>query len=156
MKPANENARPSYRQTYGYLPEPCVRLLESGPDGEELMLRVIGRLGGATVRIPVKLTTSTILVRALGDADAARVWQVWRGQGFTGEVEVDVPRMSAAYNKARRARLLALIDSGVTVQAAALRYGVTERTIYNMLARAKALGETFASSSRQMDMFPAR
>lgn len=149
------SSKPSYREIYGYLPEPCVRLLESGPDGEELMMRVIARLGGTSVRIPVRLTGHSILVRELGDADAARVWQIWRGPGAAGEIEIDVPRMSAAHQKARRVKLLALLASGCKVREAARRYGVTERTIYLMQARARELGETKLLPTPQLDLFPA-
>jgi hypothetical protein len=148
------NPRPSYRTTYGYLPEPCVRLLESGPDGEELMLRVISKLGGSSVRIPVNLSPRSILVKELGTADAAAVWRVYRGRGATGEIEVDFPRMSAAHQKARRARLLALLASGATIRAAARRLGVTERTVYAMKAKAEALGEV-EGEAPQLDLFPA-
>lgn len=146
--------RPTYRETYGYLPEPCVRLLESAADGEELMFRVIGRLGGTTVKIPVKLTANSLLVRELGAEDAERVWHIWRGQGAGGEMEFDVPRMSATQHKLRRQRLRAMIDAGTTVREAARRYTVTERTIYMMLQRARELGETSAVPSRQIDLFP--
>ncbi|WP_374653098.1 helix-turn-helix domain-containing protein [Dongia sp.] len=149
------SGKPSYRETYGYLPEPCVRLIESGADGEELMLRVIARLGGTAIRIPVRLTSRSILVRELGDSDATRVWQIWRGKGAAGEIEVDVPRMSAAQQKARRLKLLSLLAGGVTVREAARRYGVTERTIYLMQARARDLGETSLLPKPQLDLFPA-
>lgn len=148
-------AKPSYREIYGYLPEPCVRMLESGPDGEELMLRVIARLGGTSVKIPVQLSSRSLLVRELGDADASRLWQIWRGDGAGGEIEIDMPRMSAAYHKARRARLLSLIAGGVTVRESARRLSVTERTVYLMLARAKAQDETSHVAVRQFDLFPA-
>lgn len=148
-------AKPSYRETYGYLPEPCVRMLESGPDGEELMLRVIARLGGTSVKIPVQLSGRSLLVRELGDADASRLWQIWRGDGAGGEIEIDMPRMTATYQKVRRARLLSLIAAGVTVRESARRLSVTERTVYLMLARAKALGETSYFPARQFDLFPS-
>lgn len=149
------NDRPSYREIYGYLPAPCVRLLESGPDGEELMHRVIARLGGTTVRIPLRLTAKSLLVIHLGSDDAAQVWRIWRGKGAAGEIEVDVPRMSAAHQKARRLKLLALLKSGVKVREAALRYGVTERTIYLMQQRSRELGEMNLIASNQLDLFPA-
>ncbi|SOE00643.1 hypothetical protein [Caenispirillum bisanense] len=139
----------SYRQTYGYLPEPCVRLLEGGD--EELMWRVVGRLGGNTVTVPVRLTAKCILVRELGQDDAARVWRIWRGDGAGGEIEVTVPRMTHAALKVRRRRLLSLIEAGVTVRDAARRLGVTERTAYLDLARARRDGEI---ATPQLDLFP--
>jgi hypothetical protein len=147
--------RPSYRELYGYLPAPCVRLLESGPDGEELMHRVISRLGGTTVRIPLRLTSRSLLVASLGSIDAEKVWRIWRGAGAGGEIEVEFPRMSAAQQKTRRLKLLALLKSGVKVREAALRYGVTERTIYLMQQRSRELGETNLIASDQLDLFPA-
>jgi len=146
--------RPSYRETYGYLPEPCVRLLESGPDGEELMMRVIARLGGQRVKVPARLSSQTVIVRELGVSDAERLWKVWRA-GAGGEAVIVVPRMSAAANKARRARLLSLLASEVTVREAARRFGLTERAIYKMLARARELGETADLAAPQLDLFPA-
>lgn len=140
----------SYRHIYGYLPEPCVRLLEGGD--EELMWRVVGRLGGGTVTVPVRLTAQSTLVRELGQDDAARVWRIWRGDGGAGgEIAVTVPRMTHAALRHRRQRLLSLIDGGVTVREAARRLGVTERTVYLDLARARRDGE---AASPQMDLFP--
>jgi hypothetical protein len=147
--------RPSYREIYGYLPAPCVLLLESGPDGEELMHRVIARLGGTTVRIPLRLTAKSLLVIHLGQDDAAQVWRIWRGKGAAGEIEVDVPRMSAAQQKARRLKLLALLRTDVKVREAARRFGVTERTVYLMQKRSRELGETNLIASNQLDLFPA-
>jgi DNA-binding CsgD family transcriptional regulator len=147
--------QPSYIETYGFLPEPCVRLLESGPDGEELMLRVIAKIGGGYVRIPVQLTPGCDLVTDLGAADAEAVWRVWRGKGSLGEIRVHFPRMSVAHQKARRGRLLALLAAGVTVREAARRLNVTERTAYAMKARADFLGETAGGVRRQLDLFPS-
>jgi hypothetical protein len=148
-------AKPSYREIYGYLPEPCVRILESGEDGEELMLRVVGRIGGTTVKIPVQLSSRSLLVRELGAGDAGRLWQIWRGDGAGGEIEIDIPRMSAAHHKIRRARLLSELEAGTKVREAAKRFGVSERTIYLMKATAKANGETSTLPRRQLDLFPA-
>lgn len=147
--------KPSYRQIYGYLPDACVRLIESGPDGEELMHRVIARLGGTSVRLPLRLSGHSLLERELGDADAGKVWRIWRGPGAAGEIKIDVPRMSAAHQKGRRLKLLALLASGVKVRDAARRCGVTERTIYLMQARARELGETQLLPASQLDLFPA-
>src|SRR5262249_13094334 len=125
-------ARRSYIDLYGFLPEPCVRLLESGPDGEELMLRVIAKLGGSSVKIPVQLSPRAVLVQELGPDDAEAVWKIWRGDGAGGEISVDFPRMTATQQKVRRIRLLALLASGCLMREAARRMGVTERTAYAM------------------------
>lgn len=148
-------ARRSYIDVYGFLPEPCVRLLESGKGGEELMLRVIGRLGGSSVKIPVKLSANSVLVQELGPDDAEAVWKIWRGDGAGGEISVDFPRMTATQQKIRRIRLLALLESGLIMREAARRMGVTERTAYAMKGRAIALGETEADTPPQLDLFPA-
>lgn len=144
--------KPSYRELYGYLPHPCVQLLESGKDGEELMLRVVAKLGGMRVRIPAKLRADHKLVKALGAREAARVAAIWRGRG-AGEIAVDVPRMTAAAQKARRQKLLSLIGAGVTVAAAAFRLGITERSAYYMLARSREVGEI--PPDPQGDLFAA-
>jgi hypothetical protein len=145
-------ARPTYRDTYGYLPVVCVRLLESGNDGEELMARVVARLGGVTVRVPVKLSAAHRLVEALGPIDAERVWRVWRGEGAAGEIRIDVPRMTAAQTRARDRRLLSLVTGGVTVSEAARRFGLTERGAYLALSRAREAG--LGEPPRQLDLFP--
>lgn len=145
-------AKPSYREVYGYLPEPCVRLLESGKDGEELMFRVVARLGGQRVKVPVRLNADCLLVRKLGSVDAQRVWDIWRG-GTGGEMVIAVPRMSQSIFKAQRARLLSFLESGDTVRDVAARFGLTERAIYKKLARAREMGETAAT--RQLDLFPS-
>lgn len=134
-----------------------MRLLESGKHGEELMLRVIGRLGGSTVKIPVKLSASSILVEELGPDDAEAVWKIWRGDGGAGgEISVDFPRMTAAQQKVRRIRLLALLATDrMTMREAARRMGVTERTAYAMKAKAILLGEAKDDTPPQLDLFPA-
>lgn len=147
------SARPSYRETYGYLPEPCVRLLESGPDGEELMLRVVARLGGQRVKIPARLTATSVIVQELGPADAERVWKIWRGGGASqGDMLVAVPRMTAAQNKARRAKVLSYDAAGVSVREIARRMAVTEQAVYGMLRKARSNGEM---PTPQLDLFPA-
>ncbi len=133
--------RPSYREIYGYLPDACIRILESAEDGEELMLRVIARLAGQTVRVPVQLRSYSLIVRELGEADALRVWRVWRGKGTAGEIDIYIPKMTTASHKARRLKLLSLLADGLKVREAAARMKVSDRTIYLMLRKARELGE---------------
>lgn len=144
-------AKPSYREIYGNLPDPCVKLLESGPRGEELMLRVIGKAGGTCIRVPVELLATSVLVQELGRADAEAVWKIWRG---ASSVTVYFPRMTAALHKARRAKLMAMLASGMKVRIAARRLGITERSVYAMKAKAEALDEA-DTPTPQLDMFPA-
>ncbi|WP_413207989.1 hypothetical protein [Rhodospirillum sp. A1_3_36] len=144
---------PSYREQYGNLPDVCVRLLEGG--GEELMLRVVAKLKGTHVPIPVTLSVHHKLVQILGDKDAAAVHRIFRGPdgpaAAKGDFRIFVPSMFLAMQKVRRARILSLLNGGAKVWQVALRLSVSEKTIYNEIRRAKSRGETVASP--QMDLF---
>jgi hypothetical protein len=145
--------RPSYREQYGNLPDVCVKLLEGG--GEELMLRVVAKLKGTDVIIPVTLSTHCKLVHILGDKDAAAVHRIFRGPdgpaAAKGDFKIYVPSMFLAIRKMRRARILSLLAGGAPVWQVALRIDVSEKTIYNEIRRAKSRGETVADP--QMDLF---
>jgi Helix-turn-helix domain len=139
--PQAAGANPSYREAYDYLPDACVQLLESAPDGEALMHRVVDALGGQVITIPTKLFPGCKLSRILGENDAARVWKVWRGKGTAGEIKFYMPAMATAKRKQSRLKLLQFLSGGVTVSQAAASLGLSQRTIHKMLRKARELGE---------------
>ncbi len=127
------------------------------------MWRVIGRLGGQRITIPVRLANQNLLVRELGWADANAVWQAWRGRyGAGGEISVTVPRLTVARRLARARYILGLVETekAPSVREIARTLSLHERTIYDDLKLARedrtrlaAGGKAPVTTPPQLDLF---
>lgn len=95
--------------------------------GIEATLSLVEKLGGTRVYIPDGMSPSHHLVRLVGHKAAYALANAMPGE------TVDLPRCVNAVRAARDAQIRAERDSS-TVRNLALKYGLTERQIYSILA----------------------
>lgn len=85
-------------------------------------------LGGTCVYVPERMTPEHVLVRVLGHKAAYTLAETFGGEQIT------VPRCARALRNARNRQLRSRRDAGHSISSLALRYDMTMRQVYNVLA----------------------
>lgn len=96
--------------------------------GLEQALRLVDAFGGVRVYVPERMTPEHILVRVIGHNSA---WQL--ASHFGGE-QLSVPRCVSGLRSVRNAQIRRERQAGASPAQLALRYGMTERQVYSILA----------------------
>lgn len=109
--------------------------------GMERTLALVERLGGVRVYVPEKMVPDHQLVRVVGHHAAYQL-----AERFGGEPLV-LPRCAEALRGVRNSRIRSEREGGATPAQLALRFALTERQVYAILAAAEP------ASERQQSMF---
>lgn len=111
--------------------------------GLEATHKLVSAYGGTRLRVPVKMPETHPLAELLG-LEAARALSC-----HYGLEEFDVPTASAAIKRARNHRMyLEHHEEGVSARRLALKYRLTERRVWEILAEGD-------QDDRQVDLFEA-
>lgn len=91
-------------------------------------LKLVEAYGGVRLYVPKKIDAAHELARLIGLDHATTL-----AETYGGEDHFDIPRAVAATRAARDSRIRADRAAGMTHRELALRYGLTERQIRNIL-----------------------
>ncbi|MCS4503874.1 hypothetical protein NYO91_07260 [Arhodomonas aquaeolei] len=109
-----------------HLPHTLTEVVET--IGMDTTLQLVESLGGVRVYVPENMRPDHVLVRVIGHRAAWRM-----AERFGGEPLV-LPRCAASLRAERNARIRRERAGGATPAQLALRYGLTERQVYAILA----------------------
>ncbi len=112
--------------------------------GLDAALKLAHRFGGQSIYVSADPTADSPLALAFGIETARAIG------GLLGSGEVTVPVAAAAAFRARRAEILRLRDEGRTVREIAETLGISERSVWYSLARAR---RDEIEDARQMKLF---
>lgn len=121
-----------------YLPASLADVVDA--IGLEATLCLVERLGGTRIYVPDGMNPDHALVRLIGHQSAYALAKEMPGE------TLDLPRCVNAVRAARDAQIRAERAGGSTVRKLALKYGLTERQIYAILAA----GEPEASPQQNL------
>lgn len=106
---------------------------------------LVQAFGGVRVYIPHKLPANHSLVCVLGNARAEQLIKNYGGESL------NIPRCAHALRSLRNTKIKQDRDNGLTTSELSLRYGLTERQVYCILAARNDPAKT--ADSRQGDLF---
>lgn len=115
----------------------CDELPETLPESLRDIAQIIGlpkalalaeRLGGTRIRIPVKYRDDHYIVPIMGHKAWASFWYEFQGQ------HMDLPRNAAYLRNLRDQQICAEYYGQRTAGQIALRYQMTERTVYKIVS----------------------
>ena len=109
-----------------YLPASLQAIVEL--IGLPATLKLVEVYGGVRLWVPKKFDPDHPLVKLLGHAHAAKLCET-----YGGDEHFDIPRALAAIRAARNARMRNDRSMGATHRELALRYGLIERQVRNIL-----------------------
>ena len=102
--------------------------------GQEATVKLVSNFGGLRLYVPQSPRPADAIARCVGFSNALKLARVWGGD------RMDVPRPAL-----RRARILDLRASGMSVEAIAREMQCTTRRVYQVLAESRravrAVGE---------------
>lgn len=113
-----------------YLPESLRDIVDV--IGLAATLELVEHFGGIALYVPSELTSEHRIVKALGAAAAAKLWEVYQADTLI------IPRCNEALRRARNAEIIARNQAGATVAVLALEYALTQRAVWYILADADA------------------
>lgn len=91
-------------------------------------LKLVEAYGGVRLYVPKRFDPDHPLVKLIGHANAAKLVEC-----YGGDEHFDIPRAAAATRAARNALIREERLRGATRREIALRYGLTERQICNII-----------------------
>lgn len=112
---------------FSTIPESIIRLAES--IGWDIALKLVECYPGMRLRIPVKLADTHVLVQQLGKDGAMALVKL------CADEEIYIPKAKAHMLAKRNAAIVEEYTLGAKVPDLVRRYGLTDRQIYNVLAK---------------------
>ena len=112
--------------------------------GVQAAVRLVENFGGLTkLYVPKRVDEDHVLAKKLGLKTARAL-----AEEYGGDEIRNIPRCLASIRAVRNARIRGAFDAGASAASLALRFGLTERQIWNILSAGAS-----ASAERQSELF---